>query len=160
MYRTLVFVLAAMLFTTAAQAAKMYKWVDGNGVTHFSTRQPPRESSDKSRLQGGNLSPPRTSMESQELARIKRKNLAHPGWQGCQSSLCQLVRRIDSDCQTSFCSRAKHYSKACTSAACLTKKLAFEADMQDRVTAQNELRQPQAVNANATPAAPASQNQD
>jgi hypothetical protein len=32
--------------------------------------------------------------------------------------------------------------------------------MQDRLAAQNALRQQQAVNANATPTAPATQNQD
>ena len=160
MYRTLVFVLAAMLFTTAAQAAKMYKWVDDNGVTHYSTRQPPRENSDKTQLQGGSVTQPRSGTQSQSMPRIERTDLTNAGWQGCQSSLCQLVQRIDSDCQTSFCSRAKLYSNDCTSAGCLTKKLAFEKDMQNRLAAQNELRQQQAINANATPTAPVAQNQD
>lgn len=160
MCRLTILLLAAMLTTTAAQAAKMYKWVDDKGVTHFSTRQPPRMNADKTKLQGGAVDQPRANSESQELARIKRKDLDNPGWQGCQSSLCQLVQRIDAGCQTSFCSRAKQYSKGCTSATCLTKKLAFEKDMQTRVKIQNDLRQQQAINASATPAAPPSQNQD
>ena len=160
MYRLSVFLLTAMLATTAAQAGKMYKWVDDNGVTHFSSRQPPRENADKTKLQGGDLSKPRISTESQELAKVKRTDLSKSGWQGCQSSLCQLVQQIDPDCETSFCSRAKHYSDSCTTAGCQTKKLAFEKEMQDRVATQNVLRQQQAINANATPAAPASQNQD
>jgi hypothetical protein len=160
MCRSIVFLLMAVLTTTAAEAAKMYKWVDENGVTHFSTRQPPRENADKTRLQGGTVAQPRSSTESQELAKIKRKELGKSGWQGCKSSLCELVQRIDPDCQTSFCSRAKHYSNECTSATCQTKKVAFEIEMRDRLEARNDLQQQQAINANATPAAPASQNQD
>ncbi len=160
MRRFTVFILAALLAVSAAEAAKMYKWVDENGVTHFSSRQPPRENADKTQLQGGTTTQPRTSTGSGSLANIKRKDLANPGWQGCASSLCQLVQQIDPDCQTSFCSRAKHYSGECTSAVCQTKKLTFEKDMQDRLAAQNALRQQQAVNANATPTAPATQNQD
>ena len=152
MYRTLGFVFAAMLFATPAQGAKMYKWIDDRGVTHFSTRQPPRVNSDKTRLQGGTVSEPKSASE---LARIKRQDLTNPGWQGCQSDLCQLVQQIDSNCQTSFCSRAKRYSNGCTSATCLTKKLAFESDMRGRVAARKDLRQQQAVNASAVPTAPA-----
>ncbi len=160
MYRSIVFLLTAVLTTSAAEAAKIYKWVDKNGVTHFSTRQPPRENADKTRLQGGTLTQPRSSSESQNLAKIKRKHLANSTWQGCKSSLCQLVQQIDPKCQTSFCSRAKHYSNKCTSAACQTKKVAFEKDMRDRLATQNELRQRQAINADATPTAPATQSQD
>ena len=156
MYRSIVFLLAAALFATAVQAAKMYKWVDDNGVTHFSTRQPPRENADKTQLQGGNV----MKQESEDNPSITRKDQMNPGWEGCRSSLCQLVQQIDSDCQTSYCSRAKHYSNACASAGCLTKKLAFEKDMQDRVDVQNQQRQQQAVNANAIPTAPATQSQD
>ena len=160
MYRSIVFLLTAMLTTTAAEAAKTYRWVDENGVTHYSSRQPPRENADKTRLQGGTSTQPRSSTESQNLAKIKRKDLATSTWQGCKSSLCQLVQQIDPDCQTSFCSRAKRYSNECTSAACQTKKVAFEKDMRDRLATQNELRQRQAINANATPTAPATQSQD
>ena len=145
MYRSIVFLLA---------------WVDKNGVTHFSARPPPRENADKTRLQGGTLNQPRSSIESGNLAKIKRKDLANSTWQGCKSSLCQLVQQIDPDCQTSFCSRAKHFSDECTSATCLTKKVAFDKEMRDRVAAQNELRQRQAINANATPTAPATQSRD
>ena len=157
MYRSVVFVLAAMLFATAVQAAKMYKWVDENGVTHFSTRQPPRQNTDKSQLQGGAVmkQESESTTGSESTTAIKRKDLMNSGWEGCQSSLCQLVKQIDSDCQTSFCSRAKHYSDECTSAGCLTKKLAFESDVQGRVAAQNGLRQQQAIDASAAPTAPA-----
>jgi hypothetical protein len=160
MRRFTVFILAALLAVSAAEAAKMYKWVDENGVTHFSSRQPPRENADKTQLQGGTTTQPRTSTETGNLANIKRKDLANPGWQGCASSLCQLVQQIDPDCQTSFCSRAKLYSGECTSATCQTKKLTFEKEMQDRLAAQNAQRQRQAINANVTPTAPATQNQD
>ena len=158
MYRSIVLLLTAVLTTTAAEAAKTYKWVDENGVTHFSTRQPPRQNADKTVLQGGTLTEPRSVTESENLAKIKRKNLANPGLQGCKSSLCRLVQQIDPDCKTSFCSRAKRYSNECTSAACLTKKLTLEKELLNRLAVQNELRQRQA--ANATPTEPAAQSQD
>ena len=164
MYRSIVLLLTAVLTTTAAQAAKTYMWVDENGVTHFSTRQPPRQNADKTMLQGGTVTKPRFATESQNLANIKRKDLINPGWQGCRSSLCRLVQQIDPDCKTSFCSRAQRYSNECTSATCLTKKLAFEKDMRNRLAAQNELRQRQAIrpntntnsnaNTNTTPTVP------
>ena len=157
MYRSVLMVLIAMLLTTAVQAAKMYKWVDENGVTHFSTRQPPRQNADKTQLQGGTTAQPTPESTT---PRITRKDLLNSGWEGCQSSLCQLVQQIDSDCQTSYCSRAKHYSNNCTSSGCLTKKLAFEKDMQDRVAVQNQQRQQQAINANTIPTAPVNQIQD
>jgi len=162
MYRSVVFVLAAMLFATAVQAAKMYKWVDENGVTHFSTRQPPRQNTDKSQLQGGAVmkQESESTTGSESTTAIKRKDLMNSGWEGCQSSLCQLVKQIDSDCQTSFCSRAKHYSNECSSAACLTKKLAFEKDMENRVALHNQHLKNQAINANATPTAPKTESQD
>lgn len=160
MQRFTVFILATFLAVSAAEAGKMYKWVDEKGVTHFSSRQPPRENTDKTRLQGGTATLPRISAEPEDLANIKRKNFANPGWQGCASRLCQLVQQIDPKCQTSFCSRAKIYSNGCSSAACQTKKLTFKKDMQDRLEKQNALRQRQAVNANATPTAPTTQSQD
>lgn len=160
MQRFTVFILATFLAVSAAEAAKMYKWVDEKGVTHFSTRQPPRENADKTKLQGGDLAQPRISTEPDELANIKRKDLVNSGWQGCASSLCQLVQQIDPDCQTSFCSRAKKYGNECTSASCQTKRLAFEKDMRDRLAAQNELRQGQAINANTTPTVPVTHSQD
>lgn len=156
MYRSVVLVLAAMLFATAVQAAKMYKWVDEKGVTHFSTRQPPRQNTDKTQFQGGTV----MKQESEGTTEITRKDLMNSGWEGCESSLCQLVKQLDSDCQTSFCSRAKRYSNECTSAGCLTKKLAFEKDMQNRVALHNQHLKKQAINANATPTAPKSQSQD
>jgi Domain of unknown function (DUF4124) len=160
MYRLIVTLAAALIFSTAAHATKMYRWVDEKGVTHFSTHQPPRPNADKTRLKGGSLNQPRPSIESQEITKIEREDLADSGWQDCNSNLCQTVRQIDPDCRTSFCSRAKTYSNDCTSAGCLTKKLAFEQEMQDRLAAQNELRQREAINADATPVAPGSQSQD
>jgi hypothetical protein len=160
MNRLIAFLLAAVVASTAAHAAKTYKWVDENGVTHFSTRQPPRQNADKTKLQGGNVTQPRASAESQELAKIKRQKLTGSGWRECNSSLCQLAAQIDPECRTSYCSRAKQYSDGCTSFGCQTKKLAFEKELQDRLAAQNELKQRQAINANATPVAPSSQNQD
>jgi len=156
MYRSMIILLTAALFATAAEAAKMYKWVDENGVTHFSTRQPPRENSDKTRLQGGNLNHPSPDTESQGLAKIKRKDLSGAKWDGCASQLCRLVRELDPGCDTTYCSRAKSYSSNCTSAGCQTKKLTFERDVQNRLETQEKLRQQQAINANAVPAAPTS----
>lgn len=160
MYRSIALLLAAMLFATAVQAAKMYKWVDDKGVTHFSTRQPPRQNTDKTQLQGGTALRQGSESTTESTAKITRKDLLNTGWQGCQSSLCQLVKQIDSGCQTSFCSRAKHYSGNCTSAGCLTKKLAFEKDMQNRAALYNQHLKKQAINANATPTAPTAQSQD
>jgi hypothetical protein len=159
MYRLLVFLFTAVVIATAADAAQMYRWVDENGVTHFSSHQPPRQNADKTELKGGSLNQQRTNTQSQQLANIERRDLETSTWQGCDSSLCQVVQQIDPDCLTSFCSRAKTYSNECTSAGCLTKKLAFESEMQDRLSAQEELQRQQAINANATPIPPASQNQ-
>jgi hypothetical protein len=156
MYRSMIILLTATLFATAAEAAKTYKWVDENGVTHFSTRQPPRENSDKTQLQGGNLDQPPASTESQGVAKIKRKDLSGGKWKGCASQLCQLVQEFDPGCETTYCSRAKSYSSDCTSAGCLTKKLAFERDVQNRLETREKLRQQQAINANVVPAAPTS----
>jgi hypothetical protein len=154
MYRSMIILLTAALFATAAEAAKMYKWVDENGVTHFSTRQPPRQNADKTQLQGGNPNQPSAKTESQDVAKIKRKDLSGANWEGCKSQLCRLVQQLDPGCETSYCSRAKTYSSGCSSAGCQTKKLAFEADVQNRLETQAKLRQQQAINANAVPAVP------
>ena len=160
MFRLIAVPLALLLTISTAHAAKTYQWVDENGVTHFSTHQPPGEHTDQTRLKGGSLTQPRPSTESRQLENIKGANLRGGGWRGCSSSLCELVGQIDPGCQTSFCSQAKRYSDNCTSATCLTKKLTFEKDMQDRLATQNELRKYQAINANAVPAPPVSQSQD
>ena len=138
----------------------MYKWVDEKGVTHFSTRPPPNQRTDQSKLKGGSVMQPRPGTESGDLAKIKAVDLQNSGWKGCASSLCRLVQQIDPDCRTSYCSRAKHFSDKCTSAACQTKKIAFEKEMQERVAAENERRHQQAINANTTPTPPTTQNQD
>jgi hypothetical protein len=160
MYRLTALLLTTVLAVAAAEAAKMYQWVDDKGVTHFSTRPPPNERTDQTKLKGGSVTktPPKT--ESHELAKIKGVDLQNSGWQGCASSLCQLVRQIDPTCQTTYCSRAKHFTEKCTSAACQTKKIAFETDVRDRIAVENERRQQQAINANTTPTPPTSQNQD
>lgn len=160
MYRLTALLLATVFAVSAAQAAKMYKWVDDKGVTHFSTRPPPNQQTDQTRLKGGSVMQPRPGPESEGLAKIKAVDLQNSGWDGCASSLCQLVQQLDRDCTTSYCSRAKHYSDKCTSAACQTKKIAFEKDVQNRIAAENERRQRQAINANTTPTPPASQSQD
>lgn len=160
MYRSLVVLLAAALFAGAAHAAKMYRWVDENGVTHYSTRQPPRENSDKTRLQGGTVDQAPSEAEFQSVPKIQRKDLTGSGWRGCRSDLCRLTQRLDPQCETSYCSRARHYSESCTSFTCQTKKLAFEQEVQDRLEAKEALRRQQAINANAVPKAPGSQNQD
>lgn len=161
MYRSLVVLLAAALFAGAADAAKMYQWVDENGVTHFSTRQPPRENSDKTRLQGGSVDQtPSSGVDSQGVAKIQRKDLTGSGWRGCRSDLCRLTQQLDPACETSYCSRARHYSENCTSFGCQTKKLAFEQEVQDRLEAKETLRREQAINANAVPTPPGSQSQD
>ena len=154
MYRLMAVSLAAVLGISAAQAAKMYRWVDENGVTHFSTRPPPGQHTDQTKLKGGNVTQPRPSAESGDLANIERVDLQHSGWQGCASSVCQLVQRLDPGCQTSYCSRAKSFTEKCTSAACQTKKLVFEKDVRDRIAAREELRRQQAINANAAPTPP------
>lgn len=160
MYRFLVLTLAAALTLSAVQAGQMYRWVDDEGVTHFSSRPPPGSHSDQTTLKGGTLNQPVPGSKSGELANIKRIDLQNSGWQGCASSLCELVKQIDPQCQTSYCSRAKQYTNNCTSAACQSKKISFEKDMRDRAAAESERRQQQAINANATPTAPATQSQD
>jgi hypothetical protein len=97
---------------------------------------------------------------SQPTAKIERQDLNTSDWQGCDSSLCEIAKQIDPGCATSYCSRAKTYSGECTSSSCLTKKIAFEKDVRDRLSVQNELRRNQAINANATPVAPGTQSQD
>lgn len=148
-------VLVAAVPGTAVDAAKMYKWVDENGVTHFSTRKPPGQKTDKTKLQGGNLNAPRESTESKDLARIKRKDLTGTGWKDCDSSLCQLTQQLDPGCETSYCSRARHYSENCSSAACVTKRLAFKREVEDKLALKEQLREQQAINANTTPTPPA-----
>ena len=106
------------------------------------------------------MNQPRPSIESQELTKVERTDLEDSNWGDCYSALCQTVRQIDPDCRTSYCSRAKTFSNDCKSAGCLTKKVAFEQEMRERLAAQEQLRQGGAINADTTPVAPTSQSQD
>lgn len=151
MYRLITLLLTTFLAISAAEAAKMYRWVDEKGVTHFSTRPPPNQKTDQTRLKGGSVTQPKPNTGHDDLANIKAVDLQNPGWQKCASSLCRLVQEIDPGCQTSYCSRAKHFTNKCTSAACQTKKIAFEKDVRDRIEIENQRRQQQAINANTTP---------
>lgn len=152
--------LTTFLAVSAAQAAKTYKWVDDKGVTHFSTRPPPNQHTDKSRLKGGSVQQPSPDTQSDDIAKIKRVDLQNSGWKGCASSLCRLVQQIDPECKTSYCSRAKQYTESCRSATCRVKKIAFEKEVEDRIAQKNELRQPRAINANTVPTPPPSRNQN
>jgi hypothetical protein len=160
MYRLTALLLMTFLAVSAAQAGKTYTWVDEKGVTHFSTRPPPSEHTDSTRLKGGSVNKPPPDSETGELAKIKKVDLQNSGWKGCASSLCKLVQQFDPGCKTSYCSRAKRYSEKCRTAGCLTKKIAFEKEVQDRIAAKNELRQQQAINANTTPTPPPPRNQN
>lgn len=160
MLRLAVIWLAAVLMVSTAQAAKMYKWVDERGVTHFSTRPPPTSNTDQTKLKGGSVMRESTSSESDELAKIERVNLGGSDWDGCKSSLCRLVQQLDPKCETSYCGRAKSFSGNCASASCQTKKVAFESDVRDRLAQRDARRQQQAINANQVPTPPASQSQD
>ena len=160
MLRLIAVSLAATLALSAAHAAKMYKWVDEHGVTHFSTRPPPNADSDRTTLKGGSVMRERDTGSSGELANIDRVNLGGSDWNGCESSLCRLVQQLDPGCNTSYCGRAKSFSNNCTSASCQTKKLVFESDVRKRIADQDAVRRGQAINANETPTPPASQSQD
>ena len=160
MLRLIAVSLAAALALSAAHAAKMYKWVDDAGVTHFSTRPPPSADTDQTRLKGGSVLRKRSNSESDGLADIDRINLGGSDWDGCESGLCRLVQQIDPGCETSYCSRAKSFSSNCTSASCQTKMLVFESDVRERIAEKDALRRQQAINANETPTPPASQSQD
>lgn len=159
MLRLAVISLAAVLTLSTAHAAKMYKWVDERGVTHFSTRPPPTANTDQTKLKGGSVMRESNGSDD-DLAKIERVNLGGSDWDGCESSLCRLVQQLDPTCETSYCSRAKSFSGNCTSASCQTKKLVFESDVRDRLAQRDALRQQQAINANQTPTPPASQSQD
>lgn len=154
MIRSILVVLVTVLLASVANAATMYRWVDENGVTHFSKRQPPRENDDRTRLRGGNLDQAPAGAESQGVAKIRRKDLTGSGWQGCRTDLCRLVQQLDPDCTTSYCSRAKTYSEGCATFGCQTKRLAFESEVQDLVDAKKELRRQQAIDASAVPTPP------
>ena len=160
MYRLIMLLLTAVLAVSTAQAAKMYRWVDDKGVTHYSKRPPPGLNPDQTQLQGGSVTQPRPSAESAGLAKIKAVELDNPGWQGCSSNLCQLTKQIDPECTTSYCSRAKRYSSDCRTASCQTKKISFESDVRKRIASKNQERESQAINANAVPTPPASHRQD
>lgn len=151
MHRLITLLLTTVLAVSAAQAAKLYRWVDEKGVTHFSKTPPPNQYSDQTRLKGGSVTQPSPSTEADDLAKIKAVDLYNSGWQGCGSNLCRLVQQFDPECQTSYCSRAKTYTNKCRSAGCQAKKIAFERDVRDRVEIENQRRQSQAINANTTP---------
>ena len=42
----------ALLVSPAVEAAQMYRWVDENGVTHFSTKRPPQKNAEQLELRG------------------------------------------------------------------------------------------------------------
>lgn len=160
MLRLIAALLVAAFALSAAQAAKMYKWVDNRGVTHYSTRPPPTANTDQTKLKGGSVLRKRRSSESEELADIDRINLGGADWDGCDSSLCQLVQQIDPGCDTSYCSRAKSFSSNCTTASCQTKMFVLETDVRKRIAERDALRREQAINANETPTPPVTQSQD
>ena len=159
MLRLIVVSLAALIALSSAQAAKMYRWVDERGITHYSTSPPSTPAEDDTKLQGGSvLRKPRT--DSDNLATIDRVNLRGADWDGCQSSLCRLVQELDPGCDTSYCSRAKSFSESCTSAACQTKMLVFESDVRNRIAEKEALEARQAIDASQTPIPPPGTSQD
>ena len=133
--------LALCLVVTTAEAAQMYRWVDENGVTHYSFKRPDQGTGDQPELKGGQpQAAPGGFTGSDSGISNGPKRLIHGGWQGCASDLCSLVRQIDPDCSSHYCSDAKRYSDECRSVTCQANKLAFEREMRDRVQRAIELR--------------------
>lgn len=148
----------ALLVSPAVHAAKMYRWVDENGVTHYSTRKPPPENADQDRLKGGTLSPRDTPSPS-ELADIEKRDLYNRGWEGCLSELCSIVRQLDPQCASSYCSQAKRFSKNCTSVSCRASKLGFQREMEERLAVKRRQEQGSGTFRSAAPSRAASRGE-
>ena len=147
--------LAMVLVFSVAEAAQMYRWVDENGVTHYSHKRPEQGGSGQPDLSGGRPGSSDTDITPERGKFFNNSTrLQQGGWQGCDSALCRLVKQLDPGCATSMCSDARRYSEDCRSAACQTNRLVFERDMRARLAREEALRNPPPRAAPEPPRAP------
>ena len=144
MTRIGILVLSSLLAVSAVEAGQMYRWVDENGVTHFSQSRPPQQNADELPLRGGKPRQPAAAETSTQPA-IEGRQLYNTGWQACNSELCRIVRELDPDCTTPYCSQAKRFSKSCTSVTCRAKKIGFQREMEEQLALERSRRQQKRV---------------
>ena len=92
---TSIFALGAVLFLAGVCDAKMYKWVDQNGVLHISTSPPPVEFSGENSNSGGSSEITRTSQSPSEIYDTVT-NVVVPGRRGCGLTT-RMMRGLDNN---------------------------------------------------------------
>lgn len=128
--------LVATLLVAGAHAGGMYKWVDDDGVTHFSQSPPAKRRGAEERLDGPKRLSKGRDPAAAPTTRYEGEVHLYEGWQDCDTDLCRRVRRHDPGCATTYCSKAKRYSGECASVVCQAKKIAFEKDLEEWLARQ------------------------
>ncbi|MCH1927064.1 DUF4124 domain-containing protein [Shewanella sp. C32] len=94
--------LLVMLMTISlpiVQAATIYKWVDKNGVTHFSQDPPPTENQTTEQLDSAKLAPPK-------LGSVAPSTTAEPAPAATNPSVAEISAR-NAEQAKSICEQAK-----------------------------------------------------
>jgi len=112
-------------------AGQLYEWVDDKGIKHYSDS--PQE------MQGHGYQADKEDVvevtedanEEEQSDKITKK--PKETWQGCDSELCNKVKRIDATCNSSDCVDAKKYTFDCEDIVCKGKKINFEKIINKKV---------------------------
>jgi len=111
--------LIIFLFSHFVYAEQFYQWVDDKGVTHYSEFPRGAESN-------GYRAPETKKNNEEEQQNKPKKNYTNSTWQGCDSALCNKVKKFDPTCNSSDCTSAKKYTYDCEDIICKSKRINFE----------------------------------
>lgn len=114
--------------------AQVYKWVDENGVTHFSESPKGAPGEAYTVIQENKQEPVNDEAHIEARKEVQKKENAEEeetagtlqGWPECESELCAKVKKIDADCTTQDCTDALKFSNDCKTVLCMGDRIDFE----------------------------------
>lgn len=141
-------VLITFVIFSPPVTAQIYKWVDEDGVTHFSEK--PRGSSDDSysvnpdnqqqtsnQQQVGNNETIMPTPDWNKQQQINHKEgvtkTPEQRWPDCHSELCEKVKKIDINCTSQDCTDAVRFTNDCNSILCLGDRIDFEKKIDEKI---------------------------
>ena len=129
-------VITLLVTVYPAHSVGLYKWVDENGVTHYSESPPiGRKAQD---VMVERVEPPPDMPVDGKVSSPWIPDGGADPWDGCSSDLCNLVKPLDPRCETRDCEDAKRLSDGCTSVVCLAERSEFEDRMLARMRPQEK----------------------
>ena len=104
------FLATCLLFLGPNSHARVYKWVDGDGQVHYSSKKPPGAEAETVKLKRKPPPPPKAAVTEAPAA---EEPDADQQWARCDQPLCERARKVEYPECKSMCAAALQLSETC-----------------------------------------------